>query len=242
MLPGTYNPFSGEAIIILTQKGYGTAKGANETANLTLNYGTVGSGSAPVAGDLVIWHVWAFDTGASPINSLTGSGWSQSSVINPSSDAIYMRGYAKVLVAGDISSPPTAVTSPEQGAVGAWVAYTVTGKPVTTLTFAGEAGERGSGLSYVNAVSNVSLNMSSVDGPAFASTMLTGSDGSVNQGWTGATPDGSQSANDFGFTGVMDYTHYWKVYADSIVGDNITAVGGDNGAINTNSVFYVLVE
>jgi hypothetical protein len=242
MLPGTFNPFTSAPAIILAQKGYGTTKGANETANLTLNYGTVGSGSAPTAGDLVIWHVWAFDIDASPINSLTGSGWSQSSVINPNSDPIYMRGYAKVLVAGDISSPPTAITAPTAGGVGAWVAYTVTGKPVTTLTLTGASGAVGGGFSFTDAVSSVGLDMSSVTGPAIASTMLTGSDGSINQGWTGATPDGSQSQSNFGFDGIMDFTHYWKAYQDSIAGDNITAVGGDNGVINTNSVFYVLVE
>jgi len=242
MLPGTFNPFTAAPAIILTQKGYGTAQGANETANLTLNYGTVGSGSAPAAGDLVVWHVWAYDEGGSPLNSLTGSGWSQSSVINPNSDPIYMRGYAKVIVSGDVSSPPTAITGPQKGGVGAWVAYTVTGKPVETLTLSAAAGAQGAGISFNDAVASVGLDMSAISGPAFASTMLTGSDGSINQGWTGATPDGSQSQSDFGFDGIMDFTHYWKAYQDSIAGDNITAVGGDNGAINTNSVFYVLVE
>lgn len=109
----------------LTQKGYGHVYDTGETSSLSMSYANVDGGTAPAAGDLVIWIALAGDTGGSPVATLTGSGWSQGSRYVSSFLATTI--LAKVVTSGDISSPPVMISAPNFGSIGFWVAYSVDG-------------------------------------------------------------------------------------------------------------------
>lgn len=167
----------------LTLKGYGFVQGGSNTANLSLSYGTVVSGSAPVAGDLVVWFAWAYDTGGSPVANLAGSGWSQNS--NFVGTFIAAAIFAKVLVAGDISSPPVGISAPTNGSIGFWAAFSVAGA-IAGVTVS-SIGAQVTGV----APSNQTVDASAVVAPNVAITMGSGGgdDGSPTLSISGAAAD-----------------------------------------------------
>lgn len=173
----------------LTQKGYGYKDSPGDGASFTLTYGSVLSGSAPTSGDLVVWIAYSAD-GTAPAtyaNDLTGSGWAQGrSTTGTGSLVLAGTVLAKVLTSGDISSPPTAFTTPPLGSAGMWVAYTVTGT-VTTLAV-NNYDHQDSGTS---APSNDTQDSTSLGANQFAITISAGygTDGTIGLSWSGATPD-----------------------------------------------------
>lgn len=218
--------------LLLTQKGYGYAQSVGGTGNVTLGYGTVSSGSAPVAGDLVVWTVYAYDNAAQAINDLTGSGWTQ--------DRRYIAGslcssvLTKVVVAGDVSSPPTGVTAPTAGSVAAWVAYTITGS-VSALTVNNHDSE----FSSASAPASDIQNSTTIPGESYSITVACGggSDDNIGLNWSGATPDFSfqrtniDSGIDVKFDGVL-----------VLGGANVTISKDDDGTLNSLFSAYVAVS
>ena len=222
-----------KAPITLAQKGYGYVEGASSTANLTLGYGTVSGGSAPAAGDLVVWIVYALDNTAQAIDDLTGSGWSQ--------DRRYVSGLlcssvlAKVVVAGDVSSPPTGVTAPTSYSAAMWVAYTVTGT-VSTLTVTNHDSEYGSG----SAPASDAQDSTAVPDDEYAITVAFGggNDGTIGLNWSGATPDVAfQVSNLGGSTTDVEFAAEL-----SLGGASITISKDDDGALNSLASAYVAVS
>ncbi len=175
---GNSLPFTG-----LTQKGYGYIEGAGDTATLALSYANVSAGSAPSAGDLVVWMVLGFDNAAQCINDLSGSGWTQSRVYADGMNCVSMIG--KVITSGDIASPPTAVTSPTNGSAGMWVAYSFDGSISITVNSLSTQHSAGS------APSSDALNSTALGTNEYAITMGfgTGTDGTISLTWTGFGPD-----------------------------------------------------
>lgn len=167
--------------VTLTYRGHGHVFGSSNTANLAAGYGNVDGGSAPVAGSLVVWIAAGFDTGSTPVVDLTGSGWSQQRSYASSWGSTIA---AKVVVSGDISSPPNIVTAPTNGSVGFWVAYNVTGTPAA-ITVASLSGN----YSGASAPSSQVVNSSGVASNAQVVTVAFGggNDGSPNLTLTGAT-------------------------------------------------------
>ncbi len=219
--------------LALTQKGYGYIEGASDTANLALSYANVSSGSAPSAGDLVAWIVFAGDLSAQPINDLTGSGWAQSRT----SDLGYFTSIlAKVVVSGDISSPPTIVTGPQLGSAAMWVAFTVAGD-VGTLAVAGLARSPSVGNPDPE---DIAVNSTALSTSQYAITMSlgTGDDGAISLAWTGATPDIQfQRTNVFSTTGDVEYAVHLIAG-----GESITVSKGDDGGLNCLAAGYVSVS
>lgn len=214
----------------LTQKGYGYAQGASSTSNLTLNYGTVSSGSAPVAGDLVVWIVCALDSASQAINDLTGSGWGQA---RRYSSPICSSVLAKVVVAGDVSAPPTGVSAPTDGSVAMWVSYAIAGG-LSTLTV------NNHDLEYAGTTAPGSdlQNSSGLSAGAYSITVAfgTGTDDTIGLNWSGATPDVSLQRTNFEST--VDV----KFGAAAVRGGaNITISKDDDGAFNSLASAYVSV-
>lgn len=169
----------------LTQKGYGPLYDAGETADLTMSYANVAWGSAPAAGDLVVWVLFAGDGSANPIVDLTGAGWTQASFTlsgGGNTGAIL----AKVLTPSDVSSPALVVDNPQYGSIGFWVTYTVTGTisalaiPTLNFTYGG-----------TSAPANQVVDSSTLTDPAVAIMIGAGGadDGSPTIFKTGVAPD-----------------------------------------------------
>lgn len=222
---------------VLTQKGYGHVYGASNTANLAMSYANVDGGSAPAAGDLVVWFVLSrrSSPSSSPNNDLTGSGWVQGNN--------YVTGFtgasilAKVLVSGDLSSPPTIVTSPQFGSLGFWVAYSFTGA-INAL-----------------AVSMINQQFSSASAPSnqvVNSTSIASTDTAITLG-TGGGDDGSPSLAMSGATADINWTTAANIWISaigenqylvkkSVGGANITFSKGDDNANNMMASGYVQVS
>lgn len=213
----------------LTYKGRGfNGTGATHTASLPLSYGTVSNGSAPSAGDVVVWNIFSEDSSADPFQAL--AGW-EIALSNPASTR-YFGAYAKVLTAGDISSPPNAVVGPTDGAGGFWVAFTPTGT-VATLTLDLQTAWGGA-----SAPSNIVVSGSSQVGPLVIVGMGFGNDGSPTHVWGGATEDGSSdSITLFGSSGV-DIRAKYKYYASGS-GNNVTMSKSDDGGNQGHSGLYL---
>jgi hypothetical protein len=217
----------------LAQKGYGHVYGASSTANLDLSYANVDGGSAPVAGDLVVWFVLAIDSSASSVADLTGSGWAQASSRVVTMDSSML---AKVVVSGDISSPPTVISGPTDGSIGFWAAYTVGGSisslSVSTLS-----------RQYPNtsAPSNQTQDSSALNEPSVAITIGAGGgdDGSPSMSISGATAD-------INFTSAANAWHSGaetQFLANATVGGvSITFSKGDDGSKNHMASGYVTVD
>lgn len=218
----------------IVQKGYGTVAGGGDTNNLAMGYGTVVSGSAPAAGDLVCWIVFAQDTVGSPVVDLTGSGWVQNTN-RDAGGAVDISILAKIVVAGDISSPPTVISGPDRGSVGLWVAYTVTGTP----TLSANAADVNWGGAA--APSNVAVDSSALNSPDVAVTLAvaTGTDGSIQHTWTGATEDLTATLTNAWNTATGDAS--FKAGAD-IGGVSVTLSKGDDGSANAIGGGYIGVD
>ncbi len=226
------SPYSFVAPLSLAQKGFGYIEGANDTANLALSYANVSSGSAPSVGDLVAWIVFAGDLGAQPINDLTGSGWAQS---RTSDLGYFISSLAKVVVSGDISSPPTIVTAPQLGSAAMWVAYTVSGD-IGTLTVNGLTRSPSAGNPDPE---DISVNSTALTTSQYAIMMSlgTGDDGVISLAWSGATPDIQfQRTNVFSTTGDVEYAVHLIAG-----GESITVSKGDDGGLNCLAAGYVAV-
>jgi hypothetical protein len=220
--------------VSLTQKGYGRVYGANNTASLALSYANVESGSAPSADDLVVWFIFAADTSASPVVNLTGSGWAQNTNYVSGNFAASM--LAKVVVAGDISSPPTVVSGPTHGSIGFWVAYSVTGT-ISALSVSSLNAQWAS----LSAPTNQTVNSSALNDPDVAITIGAGGgdDGSPSMAISGATAD-------------IDFTTAANVWVSAaaetqflvdatVGGANITFSKGDDGGNNHMASGFVTV-
>ena len=223
------NGFGAGGSLSLTQKGYGYIETAT-TGNMTMSYANVQSGSAPSAGDLVVWMVGAVDTAAQAINDMTGSGWAQSRAYTDPACASVL---AKVVAAGDVASPGTIVTAPTNGAAGLWIAYSVSGS-IASLT----AGGLSIVYSGASDPGNASLNASA----SALAVMLSYGFGTVGTSlaWSGATPDIQlERAN---VTNVGGLVGDWEWFAKrSSPGDSITVSKGDDGSENIIAVGYISV-
>ena len=175
----------GTASLVLTQKGYGHVYGASLTANLAMSYANVDGGSAPAAGDLVVWIAAGADSAGDPVADLTGSGWAQGTGTWSAANDVNAAIFAKVVVAGDLSSPPTMISAPESGSIGFWVAYSISGS-VTSLSVSSILQE----YSGTSAPSN-QVQDSTGGAPKYAVTLGLGgtSSGSPTLTLTGATTD-----------------------------------------------------
>lgn len=223
--------FGGGGTLSLTQKGYGYIESAS-TGNLALSYGNVSSGSAPSAGDLVVWIVEATDNSAQAINDLTGSGWTQSRAYV--STLIGASILAKVVSASDIASPPTGVTSPVYGAAGMWIAYTVSGS-ITSLAANSLTAE----YSGTSAPSNQTPNASASSRAIMLSLGL-GSDNAMSIAWSGATADISLERTNVMSNGslIVDIKYLAKL---GVPGDSVTISMGDDGSLNALASGYIAV-
>lgn len=221
----------------LTPKGYGHIYGASSTANLALSYANVDSGSAPAAGNLVVWCIFAVDSTADPIQDLTGSGWQQVDGWDTTSD-IARAMLAKVVVSGDVSSPPTIISGPTGGSIGFWAAYTVTGT-IASLSI--------SALNWENsgnsAPSNQTVNSSALNSPDVAISIGAGGgdDGSPSMSISGATADinFTSAANVWGASGSRETQFLVNA---TVGGANITFSKGDDGGLNLMASAYVTVD
>lgn len=221
------------AALALTQKGYGHIYDTGPTVDLSMNYGNVDGGSAPSAGDLVVWFFVAGDEGASPIVDLTGSGWAQqSSWSNPFGATML----AKVVTAGDLSSPPLVINDPVFGSMGFWVAYSIVGSVASVVV----SPLNREGLTS-SAPSNQTCDSSAINPPNVAITIGAGggNDGSPSMSMSGATADISftSAANQW-----LDEISETQFIVDATVGGaNITISKGDDGNYNHMASGYVTV-
>jgi hypothetical protein len=179
MLPGLKSAIAGAgraSFAGLTYKGHGGHGVTNGT--FTLNYGTVSGGSAPSAGDFVIWNTVVLYQPAP-----TSPGWSVSSLASSALGGgffLHSGFYAKVVSAGDISSPPTLVTvSSSNMAAGMWAAFTLNGEPEALSVPTQNVQDSGA-----SAPSNQTVDSSALSAPATAITLAAGlgSDGAITVG------------------------------------------------------------
>lgn len=220
----------------LTQKGYGHVYGASTTANLVMSYANVDGGSAPAAGDLVVWIAGGADTVDNPINSLSGAGWTQSSTTYSTSLDFAMTLLAKEVTAGDLSSPATMIINPNSGSVGFWVAYSVSGA-ISSLAASALAVELSGSVAPSNQVQN-----STGGSPAYAITFGVGgtSSGTPTLTMTGATADINfvTAANVWAANSWED-----RIMIDLAAGGaNITFSKADDGSANHMVSGYVTVN
>lgn len=224
------NGFGAGGSLSLTQKGYGYIETAS-TSNMAMSYANVSSGSAPSAGDLVVWMVGAVDSGGQPINDMSGSGWTQSRAYTSPIGATVL---AKVVTADDVASPGTIVTAPINGAAGMWIAYTVAGS-VSSL------GAGGVSIVYGDSgdPDDASLDASSLSRAVLLSFGLTS--GTPSLAWTGATADIQFTRANVTLVGgsiIGDWEWMAKLSAP---GDSITVQKGDDGSLNTIGVGYISI-
>lgn len=224
---------AGGGSLSLVQKGYGYIEGAGITSDLALSYGNVSSGSAPSAGDLVAWIVYAIDTSSQAIADLTGSGWTQDR--RYVSTTLGSSILAKVVAAGDIASPPTAVSAPTNGSAAMWIAYTISGS-VTSLAISGHDSQ----YAGASAPSSDAQDSTALTDSQYAITMCFGAGNDTNGvtvSWSGATPDiRLDRENIFSTTTDIEYTA--KL---GLGGDSVTITMGDEGSTNSLASGYIAV-
>lgn len=200
----------GVPLTAISQKGYGIVEMSDGTVT-TLEYGTVQGGSAPAAGDFVIWIASGSDATFSNINQFVlPEGW-VSQTIGPVGSNSFQAVFSKVLTAEDISSPP-AVTTIESNTHLVWVAYDITGD-ISDITI-----EHLTGSSVSGTPPNQTVLGSGMSSPLVILGMALNASSTVSLNWSGATPDGSASLSgeDFG-------EGSWKLYGlSTTTGDDIT--------------------
>lgn len=219
----------------LTQKGYGHLYDSGETANLTMSYASVDSGSAPAEGDLIVWLILAGDGVAQPIADLTGSGWAQwRSYVDSNLGASVL---AKVAAAGDISGPAVVVNSPTLGSIGFWAAYTVSGS-VTSVSVATGSAQ----LSAGSAPTNQTQDSSAIGASAIAIAIAGGggNDDSPSLAIGGATADINFTSSSNVWFGNSTETQF--MVNKTTGGASITFSKGDDGSNNHMASSYVAVS
>lgn len=220
--------------LALTQKGYGPRYIGSDTSDLVMSYAAVTAGSAPAAGDLVIWMAFGYDDGSTPVVDLTGSGWVQSSAYTGNCGATLL---AKVVTAGDLSSPATMIDNPTDGSIGFWVCYSVSGS-ITSLTIPTFNWE----FSLTAAPSSQVVDSSALNPPAVAISIAGGGgdDGNQNLQIAGATADIDLSSPSNQWINTNAETR-WMVNL-AIGGANITFSKNDDGNLNHLASAYVSVS
>jgi len=238
--------------LTLTYKGHGSVFSDVNTGP-TLNYSTVNGGSAPAAGDLVCWKFHGteyYDN--SPLDDgrrrdLTGAGWVQSN--NPAIPGAGAPSFtqdvsmilAKVVVAGDISSPARAfgdgtLQAGITGASGYWVAFTVAGT-INSLTIPVHDRQYGN----TAAPANVAVDSSALNPPAIAITLVSaiGDDDSIQL--SGITLDNEVTKLNYGqyYSGNVDHRAGHK---RDVGGASYTLSKGDDGSLNALHGGYVAVS
>ncbi len=221
-----------KAPITLAQKGYGYMEAASSSSDLALSYANVSGGSAPAAGDFVVWIIYAYSTAGQAINDLTGSGWTQDRLY--ASTTICSSVLAKVASSGDISSPATGVTAMPSYSVAMWVAYSVTGA-IGTVAVNSHGCEFGNN----SAPASDALDSTSVPDDEYAVTVAVGggTDGAIGLNWTGATPDVTVQRSNVG--GSTIDLKFGAVL--SLGGANISISKDDDGTLNSLASAYVSV-
>lgn len=214
----------------LTFKGRGHIQVASSTG-WTLNYDTVDEGSAPSAGDLAVWFSRGGDN---PGNAFTTiSGWQSS--ISAKDGSISVAAYAKVLTAGDISSPPNPFDTIPLDASGFWVVFSVTGT-ISTLTVTGATFED----SGAGTPASQAQNSSALTDPDVGITLGVGSrtGSTVTLAFTGSTIIDTEL---FQHTiGASAYDKYgWSM---DVGGANVTVSKSDDGQANMLGSARVHVE
>ncbi len=230
---GLLNPYmiAPGAAFTPTYKGHGRVQVSGSSAARTLNYSTVAAGSAPSAGDLVVWACLRLYLGGGglpdPFNNLTGSGWAQQRMTENSDQQIGSV-LGKVVVSGDISSPPTILNETINGqGLFMWTAYSIVGT-VTTVAVSSTDLNVGDN----SAPSSISLNSTGTAGYAVTVAIKSGDDGSQQIG--GITFDQEQTFD----PGSSDYRAGSKL---DLGGASYTITGGDDGFFNTLLAGYVTV-
>lgn len=215
----------------LTFKGRGFKYVDNTTTNLVLDYGTVSAGSAPAAGDVVVW-LWSS-------NPWFGSGYTTNSLASPwvqsgptTSISTQCMIAAILMDAGNLSSPPTWVTTSTTGTYqfASWFAFSVSGAAPTVAI--GSLSAAGGGASTP---ANVTADSSALNSPAVAITVchVNGDDGSIS--FTGVTMDSSQQETNR-LAGTVDCLWGHKLDVGGAVN---TFTGVDNGGGNGQWCGYV---
>lgn len=219
----------------ITYKGHGHVYDSGETNDLSMSYANVDGGSAPAAGDLVVWLMLAGDpSGVTPILDLTGSGWAQArSYVDTFLGSTIL---AKVVNAGDLSSPPVVVDDPVNGSIGFWIAYSIDGTisvlsvPVLNGRYSGNS-----------APANQSVDSSALEPPNVAITIAGGGgdDGSPSTAISGATADITfTSANNQWIAGGAE-TRF--IVNATVGGASVTVSKSDDGIYNHLASGYVSV-
>jgi hypothetical protein len=219
----------------LSVQGWGTTE--NPVGTATLNYSTVVGGSAPAAGDLVVYCV---ALQPEPVTWALPSGWTL--VGSEIAAAVNEEHYCitKVIVAGDVSSPATpAVDATFTG--GLWVAFrgnqafTIEGTPDwfdQTLTSSDPAAVGMNKTVDVPPLVIVSIHK----GYGLIATPL-----GATWGATTGTTSFSLITND----GLSEYaqTMIFKLYtASDAFGENISADQGDKGSSNYQGILAVEIQ
>jgi hypothetical protein len=225
--------------LALTQKGYGRVYSAS-TANISMVYTNVEGGVAPVAGDLVIWIALAVDSSSSPIVDVTGAGWVQSTrapFTGVSPGFWFGTMAAKVIAAGDISSPSNIITGPTLGGMAFWAAYSVEGL-VASVTIPNQ-------LTAVRGDTSAPADQTQ-DSSAIAPTEISitlavggGSDNSPTVVLTGAATDISFTTANGVFISAGSEGKF--VANKSVGGANITVSKSNDGTNNPLMSGYVVV-
>lgn len=220
----------------LTYKGHGTQIVAGGGGNYTLSYGAVLGGEAPVAGDLVVWVVdWINYGGGDDPNTLTG--WTAATDYLAIGFGYQIWSGAKVLVAGDLSTPANLITSlgAFSGTAGMWVAYSVTGT-ISSMSATSPMGTDGNSSAPANLND---IDSSALNPPSTAITWVVahGNDDAVTVG--GVTFDTAQQVNNVGYGNALDLFFGQKL---DVGGANLTITGVDNGSDNALIAGYITVN
>lgn len=232
MMPGTspvVTPNIPPAFSGLTFKGRGVKSLNNTIGNIVADYGSVTEGSAPAAGDLVVWLCQGVDDTNVAIADLTGLGWAQTRAT-----AVLMRYalQAKVLTSGDVASPPVLISASavSKSLAAGWIAYTVSGSAPTVAM-----GTLGGVYTGTSAPPNQAVDSSALNPPAVGITayIAGGDDNTITV--TGIVPDKSEQMTDVGF-GTYDLLFGWKL---DVGGAAYTIVKADDGGQNSIVAGYV---
>lgn len=221
----------------LTLKGYGRNAFTNGGASWSYNiasYGGLIAGGQPAAGDLVVMISIANFSSGLP-NNVAPGGWATA----PSSgyaDA-FTSAQAKVLSAGDLSSPPTLNDSTISGDGSAfagsyWFAFSVTGT-ISAISFPTFNYQNSS----ASAPTNQSLDSSALNAPNVSISLALGGGNIASPSLSmGVTPDVSFENSPFSNAQVWDV-----MMRLAVGGEALTISKGDDGDGNVLTSTYLSV-